>query len=176
MITAVAACVVSAFAASAAQAQTVTLTLGQSQFAVGLTPQPPTGTLKASGNHISSACNSGGLFGAPLSPICTLRTVQCPVTATICDVTAAIQETVVLGQANVVGAVTFGNFVGAPFTAVVGQSNTCPQNQLLLGSCSAQATALGLHPGETVTLTVANVASGNVLPAISGQLNVDVNS
>ena len=156
---------------TAAQAATITIPLGDSEYGVTVNPSPPSGSLAASGNTISASCTVLAISGNPLQePNCTTRTITCPTSAFGCDAIFTLQESALSGPVNVNGVAHFSG-QGSGGTYHITQ-DTCPG----ASSCSGTVVFTGMSPGATVSANYFNTAANPTLPIVSGQVNVDVNS
>jgi len=149
---------------TAAMAATVTVQIGSNTQITVAVPHP-TGTTKTSNNTTTSGCTATAASGSVFSPICSVQTVKCPLNSGLCYVKATIATSAVKGGGDAVGQITF---TGGSFTGVINASNTCPGS----GNCSATATFLGLQPGESVDLTVANLKPAPLVVRVQGNLAI----
>jgi hypothetical protein len=154
---------------SSSGATTLVVKLGNSLTSVSVKPVAATGTLTFSANTISAKCSQSALAGsAGVKPICTTRTIVCPTTAMSCDLQIApARQASLNGRPDWAGSLDIS---GAGYTGF-----TVPQPyQCSATVCQQQVNFTGFSPGDTVSATIYNIASGTSLPSIGVALVLTV--
>lgn len=160
--------VVGVIGSSAAQAAIPpqTVNLGQLNYDASVQPVQPSGTITATEGTQTSTCNGTGLLAVSGTPICTTRTVRCPVTSSGCSIEFSASESVLLGLANI-GASGTQTFPAGPFGPT---TNTCPA----VNTCYGDVTEYDVPPGGEAYATYYNTGV-SLLPILSGTVTMTPN-